>query len=72
MDGHTLSDDWALAHAGALSAGDGRAGASEDLLQGFFTTWDWRGLKAHIEARMLADDGQRQEAPLSCPHTATA
>jgi tetratricopeptide (TPR) repeat protein len=34
----------------------------EDLLQGLFTTWDWRGLKAYIEARMLADEGQRQEA----------
>ena len=72
MDGHTLPDDCGLAHAGAHSAGDGRAGASEDLLQGSFTTWDCRGLKAYIEARMLADEGERQEAPLNCPHTATA
>jgi len=28
--------------------------------------------QAYIEARMLADEGERQEAPLSCPHTATA
>jgi hypothetical protein len=32
------------------------------LLQGSFTTWDWRGLKAYVEARMLADEGKRQEA----------
>ena len=57
MDAHTLPDDCGLAHAGAHSAGDGRAGASEDLLQGSFTTWDWRGLRAYIEARMLADEG---------------
>jgi tetratricopeptide (TPR) repeat protein len=36
--------------------------AKQDLLQGSFTTWDWRGLKAYIEARMLADEGQPQEA----------
>jgi len=28
--------------------------------------------QAYIEARMLADEGERQEAPLNCPHTATA
>jgi len=38
------------------------AGASDDLQQGALSTWDLLGLKAYIEARMLADEGKLQEA----------
>ena len=38
------------------------AGASRDLERGALETWDFRGLKAYVEARMLADEGRREEA----------
>ena len=38
------------------------AGASDDLQQGALSTWDLLGLKAYIEARILADEGKPQEA----------
>ena len=38
------------------------AGASDDLQQGALSTWDLLGLKAYIEARILDDEGKRQEA----------
>jgi tetratricopeptide (TPR) repeat protein len=38
------------------------AGASDDLRQGALSTWDLFGLKAYIEARILDDEGKRQEA----------
>ena len=38
------------------------AGALDDLRQGALSTWDLFGLKAYIEARILDDEGKRQEA----------